>query len=133
MCPLYDSVEIVLSRDRALKRTVLSARAVRSESAIYCSSSRAAWEKGGGEGTVGVEGMEERGEGTMTWIKTLPPTENEAVHEALGRLAELYPQEQAPERRADRKWRRMPRHHLGPTFSQHFQYASLPQYSELRT
>ena len=39
----------------------------------------------------------------MTWIKTLLPTENEAVHEALGRLVELYPQEYAPERRAERK------------------------------
>ena len=37
----------------------------------------------------------------MTWIKTLPPTENEAVHEALGGLVELYPQEYAPERRAE--------------------------------
>ena len=38
----------------------------------------------------------------MTWIKTMPPTEDTAVREALQKLAALYPQEYDPSRRHER-------------------------------
>lgn len=38
----------------------------------------------------------------MTWIKTLPPTEDAAVREVLQKLAALYPKEYDPARRHER-------------------------------
>lgn len=38
----------------------------------------------------------------MTWIKTLPPTENGVVREVLQKLITLYPKEYDPARRHER-------------------------------
>ena len=38
----------------------------------------------------------------MTWIKTMPPTEDTAVREALQKLAALYPREYESARRHER-------------------------------
>jgi hypothetical protein len=38
----------------------------------------------------------------MTWIKTVPPTESDAVREVLQKLGTLYPKEYDPSRRHER-------------------------------
>jgi alkylhydroperoxidase family enzyme len=38
----------------------------------------------------------------MTWIKTLPPTENDTVQEVVQKLVALYPKEYDPARRHER-------------------------------